>query len=98
MNNKLNIIKCRCGGEPYLTQDHFSAFSFGDWKIVCEKCGMQTGWTKTKEEAVEVWDNVMSITGEEAVEYLQNTGWMENHDYRLIEIGKEMALEAFYGR
>ena len=41
--------------------DHFSV-SYGDWKIFCEKCGMQTGWTKNKEDAIEIWNRVMDAS------------------------------------
>ena len=55
----MNISKCKCGGNAIIRQDHFSV-SYGDWKIFCEKCGMQTGWTKNKEDAIEIWNRTMS--------------------------------------
>lgn len=55
----MNIIKCKCGGNAIIRQDHFSV-SYGDWKIFCEKCGMQTGWTKNKEDSIEIWNRAMS--------------------------------------
>ena len=57
----MNISKCKCGGNAIIRQDHFS-ISYGDWKIFCEKCGMQTGWTKNKEDAIEIWNRVMDTT------------------------------------
>ena len=57
----MNISQCKCGGNAIIRQDHFSV-SYGDWKIFCEKCGMQTGWTKNKEDAIELWNRVMGAT------------------------------------
>ena len=57
----MNISKCKCGGNAIIRQDHFSV-SYGDWKIFCEKCGMQTGWTKNKQDAIELWNRVMGAT------------------------------------
>ena len=57
----MNISKCKCGGNAIIRQDHFSV-SYGDWKIFCEKCGMQTGWTKNKEDAIEIWNRTMDAS------------------------------------
>ena len=57
----MNISKCKCGGNAIIRQDHFGV-SYGDWKIFCEKCGMQTGWIKNKEDAIELWNRVMGET------------------------------------
>lgn len=57
----MNISKCKCGGNAIIRQDHFS-ISYGDWKIFCEKCGMQTGWTKNKEDAIEIWNRTMDAS------------------------------------
>jgi hypothetical protein len=47
------------------------------------------------ERAIEAWNRAMGITHERAVEYLQSTGWMEDHDYQMMEMGIEMARENF---
>ena len=57
----MNISKCKCGGNAIIRQDNFGVY-YSDWKIFCEKCGMQTGWTKNKEDAIEIWNRVMDAT------------------------------------
>lgn len=57
----MNISKCKCGGNAIIRQDNFGVY-YDDWKIFCEKCGMQTGWTKNKEDAIEIWNRTMDAS------------------------------------
>ena len=62
----LKPVRCGCGGEAGFRQDQFGTFTYLDWRVYCKKCGMQTGWSKNKTEAIEAWNIAMSAKKEGA--------------------------------
>lgn len=88
MSEELKPCKCGCGGWA------ITDFNYGFY-LYCHDCGIMTTEYDTEAEAIEMWNKAIGITHEKAVDYLQETGWMEDHDYWMMEMGKEMALEAY---
>ena len=75
MTNELQPVRCGCGGEAETKQ----AFNNG-WYVYCPECIMCSGFYSTESEAITAWNRAMNITHERAIDYLQSTGWMQDHD------------------
>ena len=88
MTDELKPVRCGCGGEAILK--HY-CYSYGDddqyYYVWCSKCDIQTKTYPTEAEAVQAWNRAMGITHERAVEYLQSTGWMQDHDRQMMTMG-----------
>ena len=86
MNEEPVLVKCGCGGKPLIRNGEFLHTVY----IQCPSCGIRTV-SSSKNDVIGMWNKAMGITHEKAIEYLQESGWMEDHDYQMMEIGKEMA-------
>lgn len=88
----MKLVNCGCGGEAkidYVIQ-HDGLYMAG---VFCANCGTKTipFWSKEKDKAIDyavtTWNKAMGITHERAVEYLQSTGWMQDHDRQMMTMG-----------
>ncbi len=74
------ILNCNCGEEPRL--EIFKTRTGNgiavDYKVVCSKCGMNTGIQQTKEWAIKVWntrkpvENAQPVTNGDVVRQMTN--------------------------
>ena len=56
-------INCNCGGKP-LVYSHTSGFNWNKskgWVVQCTNCKIKTTASKTKDEAIRVWNMAMGI-------------------------------------
>ena len=81
MSKELKPVRCGCGGEAEVVTAR------GHFFVQCENCKIVTRAFRDIEKAIEAWNRAMGITHERAVEYLQNTGWMQVHDRLMMMIG-----------
>ena len=86
MSEELKPIRCGCGGEADV---HIMGHEMtkAQYYINCERCDTRTWFYDTEAEAISAWNQAMGITHERAVEYLQITGWMQDHDRQMMAMG-----------
>ena len=86
MTEELKPVRCGCGGEAVVRHiEKTSNLPKDRWYIGCPKCDICTGLYDTEAEAVQAWNKAMGVTHEKAIDYLQTTGWMQDHDRQMTE-------------
>lgn len=87
MSDELKPVRCGCGGEAVIYVTHW----WGKCYVCeCDECGTASRPCNTEAEAITAWNKAMNITHERAIDYLQSTGWMQDHDR---DISSRIALD-----
>ncbi len=109
MNDKVEHVKCRCGGEAIVDRNG------PNWTVIhCEKCGIHLNNFNTEAEAITAWNRVMGerIAKVEKVEkpnvfkcgecgqYFHQTAWGSPVEYCLrcgcrLEWDEDTPMEYF---
>ena len=88
---ELKPVRCGCGGEARIV--YIDGEDSEDTFVECTRCRISIPVCPTEAEAIEAWNRAMGITHERAVEYLQSTGWMQDHDREMTQEGYAEAKE-----
>lgn len=86
MSEKLQPVRCGCGGEPVVGHIEKTSYVPKDrWYIGCPKCDICTGLYDTEAEVVEAWNKAMGERTAKAIEHDASITDTDGYKYQRSE-------------